>query len=312
MPAKQITPALKAMIDAIFPADGPDWKSMAPAAYRKALQETRVPDPPYPLARIEDVTVAGAAGPIAARLYADSHEKNLPCILYIHGGGWVICDLDSHDLLARGLARQSGCAVLSIDYRLAPEHPFPAGLQDCRAALLWVRDHGASLGLDGSRIAVSGDSAGGNLAGALCLMMRDEAPKLIRHQALIYPVTDCDFERPSYRDFAEDYGLTRDEMIWFWKHYCARPEDTTNPLAAILRAPDLRNLPPATITSAEFDVLRDEAEVYAEKLRAAGNQVTLHRVAGTCHGYAHLIGTVPQADETAKLLGGILRRALRA
>ena len=312
MPAKQITPALKAMIDAIFPADGPDWKSMSPAAYRKALQETRQPDPPYPLARVEDVTVAGAAGPMKARLYADSLARNLPCILYIHGGGWVICDLDSHDLLARGLAKQSGCAVLSIDYRLAPEHPFPAGLHDCRAALLWVREHGASLGLDGSRIAVAGDSAGGNLAGALCLLMREERPKLIRHQALIYPVTDCDFDRPSYREFADDYGLTRDEMIWFWKQYCARPEDATDPLAAILRAPDLGNLPPATVTSAEFDVLRDEAEVYAEKLRAAGNQVTLHRVNGTCHGYAHLIGMVPEADETAMLLGGILKKALQA
>ena len=311
MPAKQISPALKTMIEAIFPADGPDWKTLGPAGFRRALQETRVPDPPYPLARVEDVTVAGAEGPIAARLYADSHEKNLPCILYIHGGGWVICDLDSHDLLARGLARHSGCAVLSIDYRLAPEHPFPAGLQDCRAALLWMRDHGASLGLDGSRIAVAGDSAGGNLAAALCLLMRDEAPKLIRHQTLIYPVTDCDFDRKSYRDFADEYGLTRDEMIWFWQHYCARPEDATDPLAAILRAPDLGNLPPATVTSAEFDVLRDEAEAYADKLRAAGNQVTLHRIAGTCHGYAHLLGTAPEADETAKLLGGILRRALR-
>ena len=312
MPAKQISPELKAMIEAIFPPDGPDWRTLGPAGFRQALRETQEPDPPYPLARVEEVTVAGAAGPMQARLYADSNAKNLPCILYIHGGGWVICDLDSHDLLARGLAKHSGCAVLSIDYRLAPEHHFPAGLLDCRAALLWLRDRGATLGLDGSRIAVAGDSAGGNLAGALCLLMRDEAPKLIRHQTLIYPVTDCDFERPSYRDFADDYGLTRDEMIWFWKHYCAKPEDATNPLVALLRAPDLRHLPPATVTSAEFDVLRDEAEAYAEKLRAAGNHVTLHRVDGTCHGYAHLLTTVPQADETAELLGGILRKALQA
>lgn len=312
MPAKPITPALQAMIDAIFPPDGPDWKTLGPAGFRQALIDTRLPDPPYPLARVEEVTVAGATGPMKARLYADSLAKNLPCILYIHGGGWVICDLDSHDLLARGLAKHSGCAVLSIDYRLAPEHPFPAGLQDCRAALLWVREHGADLGLDGSRIAVAGDSAGGNLAGALCLLMREERPRLIRHQALIYPVTDCDFERPSYRDFADGYGLTRDEMIWFWQHYCARPSDAFDPLVAILRAPDLRNLPPATVTSAEFDVLRDEAEAYAEKLRAAGNQVSLHRVNGTCHGYAHLIGIAPEAEATAQLLGGILRQALQS
>jgi len=310
MAAPTIDPALKAMIDAIFPADGPDRNALGPAGYRAALRATREPGPPYPLARVEDVTVPGAVGPMAARLYADSRTKGLPCILYIHGGGWVICDLDSHDLIGRALAKESGCAVLSVDYRLAPEHPFPAGLQDCRAALLWVRDHGASLGLDGSRIAVAGDSAGGNLAAALCLLMRDEAPKLIRHQALIYPVTDHNFDRPSYLDFADDYGLTRDEMRWFWRHYLARPEDADHPHASVLRAPDLRNLPPATVTSAEFDVLRDEGEEYAERLRAAGNEVSLHRVAGTCHGYAHMIGTVRQADESAALLGGILRKAL--
>ncbi len=311
MPAKPISPALQAQIDAIFPPDGPDWQALGPAGFRQALRETREPDPPYPVKRVEDVTVAGAEGPMAARLYADSDARNLPCILYIHGGGWVICDLDSHDIVARSLARESGCAVLSIDYRLAPEHPFPAGLRDCRAALLWLRDHGAELGLDGSRIAVAGDSAGGNLAGALCLMMREERPRLIRHQALIYPVTDCDFDRPSYRDFAEEYGLTRDEMMWFWKHYCAQPQDATDPLVAILRAPDLSNLPPATITSAECDVLRDEAEAYAERLRAAGTQVTLRRFPDTCHGYAHLVGSVAQADESARFLGEALRRALR-
>jgi acetyl esterase len=310
--AKAMDAALKAMIDAIFPAGGPDRNVLGAAGYRKALQETRVPDPFYPLARIEDVKVAGATGPIGARLYASSHEKGLPCILYIHGGGWVICDLDSHDLLARALAKESGCAVLSIDYRLAPEHPFPAGLQDCRAALLWLRDHGASLGLDGSRIAVAGDSAGGNLAAALCLLMRDEDPKLIRHQGLIYPVADNNFDRPSYLDYADDYGLTRDEMIWFWRHYLARPEDADHPHVSILRAPDLGNLPPATVTSAEFDVLRDEGEGYAERLRAAGNRVALHRVPNTCHGYAHLITLVPEADDLARLLGAELRKALLA
>ncbi len=310
--SQAMAPALKAMIDAIFPADGPDRNLLGAAGYREALRAAHVPDPPYPLARIEDVRVAGAAGPIGARLYAPSRDKGLPCILYIHGGGWVICDLDSHDLLARALTKESGCAVLSVDYRLAPEHPFPAGLMDCRAALLWLRDHGASLGLDGSRIAVAGDSAGGNLAAALCLLMRQEAPKLIRHQALIYPVADNNFDRPSYLDYAEDYGLTRDEMIWFWRHYVAKPEDADHPHVSILRAPDLGNLPPATVTSAEFDVLRDEGEDYAGRLRAAGNQVTLHRVNGTCHGYAHLITTVRQADETAALLGTALRKALLA
>lgn len=305
-----IDPELRFMLDAIFPSDGPDRNVLGAAGYRDALRATRQPDPPYPLARIEDVKVAGAAGPIGARLYVPSRDKGLPCILYIHGGGWVICDLDSHDLLARALAKESGCAVLSVDYRLAPEHPFPAGLQDCRAALLWLRDHGASLGLDGSRIAVAGDSAGGNLAAALCLLMRDEAPKLIRHQGLIYPVADNNFDRPSYLDYADDYGLTRDEMIWFWRHYVAKPEDADHPHVSILRAPDLGNLPPATVTSAEFDVLRDEGEAYAERLRAAGNQMSLHRVNGTCHGYAHLISTVRQADEHAALLGAALRKAL--
>lgn len=310
MPPKQISPALKTMIETIFPPDGPDWRTLGPAGFRQALIETRVPDAPYPIARVEELAVPGAAGPMQARFYADSDAKNLPCVLYIHGGGWVICDLDSHDIVARSIARESGCAVLSIDYRLAPEHPFPAGLQDCRAALLWLRDHGAEIGIDGSRLAVAGDSAGGNLAAALCLMMRDEAPKLIRHQALIYPVTDCDFDRPSYRDFADEYGLTRDEMIWFWKQYCSTAADVTNPLVAILRA-DLRDLPAATITSAECDVLRDEAEVFAEKLRAAGNAVTWRRFPETCHGYAHLAGSDAAADESARFLGAALRAALK-
>lgn len=309
---KRPDPALQAQIDAIFPPDGPDYRDLGPAELRAALRAAREPDPPYPLERIEDLTVDGADGPIAARLYAPSREKGLPCILYIHGGGWVICDLDSHDLLARAIAKESGAAVLSVDYRLAPEYPFPAGLRDCRAALLWLRDHAARVGLDGQRIAVAGDSAGGNLAGALSLLMRAEAPDLIRHQALIYPVTDDDFERPSYRDYADGFGLTRDEMRWFWDHYLADPKDANDPLVAILRASDLSNLPPATITSAEFDVLRDEAEAYAERLRRAGNAVTLHRVAGVIHGYAHLVGSLRQADETMALIGTALRKALSA
>jgi acetyl esterase len=195
------------------------------------------------------------------------------------------------------MANLTPCIVVSVEYRLAPEAKFPAGPEDCYAATQWVAAHGAELGGDPSRLAVSGDSAGGNLAAAIAIMARDRGGPTISYQLLIYPVTDCDFETASYRENAEGFGLMRDGMQYFWDLYVADPADATNPLAAVLRA-DLAGLPPAYVITAECDVLRSEGDAYAEKLKAAGVPVEHVSYPGQIHGFFN-VGTMMQTGDVA-------------
>src|SRR5690606_14776539 len=182
------------------------------------------------VARVETRDVPGPAGAVPVRLYVpEGAETPGPALVYLHGGGWVVGSLDTHDGLCRALANRARVRVASVDYRLAPEHPFPAAAEDAYAVTKHLAEHGAALGIDGGRLAVGGDSAGGNLAAVVALMARDRGGPSLRHQVLIYPVTDCDFERPSYRDLAEGYFLTRDGMRWFWDHYAPSPEQREHP-----------------------------------------------------------------------------------
>jgi acetyl esterase len=221
-----------------------------------------------------------------------------------------VCSLDTHDVMCRNLCAGAGCVVASVDYRLAPEHKFPAAPEDCLHATRWAGANAAALGADPARIAVGGDSAGGNLAAVTALRVRDEGGPALCAQLLIYPVTEhWDAGMPSYAENAEGYGLTRDGMKWFWGHYLADPTDARHPHAAPLRAPDLRGLPLALVVTAEYDPLRDEGERYAARLREAGVPTELVRYAGMNHGFFFWPGVVDVAGTALDAASAWLRRA---
>jgi len=217
-------------------------------------------------------------------------------MVYFHGGGWVLCDLDTHDVVCSAIARRAGASVVSVDYRLAPEHKFPAAVVDSYAATAWVAANAAQLGIDVRRISVGGDSAGGNLAAVVSLKSRDENGPAIARQAMIYPVTDLSsFATASYQEFAQGYQLTKTEMEWFRDLYLPSMQDARHPHASPLLASDLRGLPAALIITAECDPLRDEGEAYAKRLEEAGVPVTCTRYPGMIHPFFSLSGAIPQA-----------------
>ncbi|MEX2105390.1 MAG: alpha/beta hydrolase [Solirubrobacterales bacterium] len=246
--------------------------------------------PPIPMARVEPIEIPGQAGPIPARLYVPrglAPGAAAPLLIYYHGGGWVICDLDTHDGVCRFLAAEAGTAVLSIDYRLAPEHPFPAAVEDSWAGFAWAAANASELGVDPARIAVAGDSAGGNLATVVSMLAREDGGAMPAMQLLIYPVTDSAGEFPSRRLFCDGYMLTKDDMDRFEQFYLPPGTDAHDPRVSILEAPDLGGLPPAYVTTAGFDPLRDEGEAYALRMREAGVTVALRRHPGLIHGFAN-------------------------
>ncbi len=238
----------------------------------------------------------GPGGPLALRVYTPAGKGPFPLMVFFHGSGFVVCSLDTHDGMCRNLCAGTGCVVVSVDYRLAPEAKFPAAPDDCLAATRWAAANAAALGADPGRILVAGDSAGGNLAAVTALRIRDEGGPALLGQLLIYPVTDYyDSGSPSMIENAEGYGLTRAGMIWFWNHYLPAPEDGANPHASPLRARNLSGLPPALVVTAELDPLRDEGEAYAERLRQAGVKTEMKRWDGMNHGFFFWPGVVDRA-----------------
>jgi len=232
-----------------------------------------------------------------------------PVVVYLHGGGWICGSARTHRKLAFRLA-EAGFLVLNVDYRLAPEHPFPAAPEDCYAAARFVAERGAELGVDPSRIAIGGDSAGGNLTAVVAQMARDRRGPRLRYQLLVYPVTDARFDTASYRDNAEGYFLTTAMMKWFWKKYLADPMDAENPYASPLRAKDLAGLPPGLCITAEYDPLRDEGEAYAERLRESGVDVAATRYDGMFHGFFGMGALLDQAKTAVAQAAEGLRKAL--
>jgi acetyl esterase len=239
-----------------------------------------------PVRSVEDSTIPGPAGNIPIRIYRPDVDGPVPTMAFFHGGGFVIGNIETHDDQARLLCRDVGMVVVSVDYRLAPEHKFPAGFQDCLAATHWVADNVATLGGDGDKIVVGGDSAGGNLSAAVALATRETGPKLAA-QFLIYPGVDFspDGEYPSRVENAEGFFLTADDMVWFMAQYLAEDADLLDPTASPIRAATLAGAPPAVIGTAEFDPLRDEGEAYAKALVDAGVEVRLQRYDGLIHGF---------------------------
>lgn len=253
---------------------------------------------PEPVGAVADRTIPGAAGEMPARIYTPRGTGPFPMLVYFHGGGWVIGNLEAYDATCRALTNAAGCVVVAMEYRLAPEHKFPAAPEDCYAATQWVAAHATAIGGDPARLALGGDSAGGNLTAVVAQMVRDRGGPVLCCQLLVYPVTDHNYDTASYRENAEGYLLTRDAMVWFWNHYLRSPADGSNPMASPLRADNLRGLPPAMVITAEFDPLRDEGEAYAARLQEAGVPVTLKRYDGMIHGFFSL-GTVLEQGKRA-------------
>jgi acetyl esterase len=252
------------------------------------LNRTQIPKrrKAMPLADVTNRTIPGPAGDIPIRIYATQGQGPFPLVIFFHGGGFVVGDLDTADEICRTLCWGAGCSVLSVDYRLAPEHKFPAAPDDCLAATRWAAAHAAEFNADPARLVVAGDSAGGTLAAVTALRVRDEGGPALCGQLLIYPVTDYHTPpTPSYLANAHGYLLTREMMIWFWAHYLNHASEAGHPHAAPLAAPDLRGLPPALVITAECDPLRDEGERYAERLQQAGVPTVHARYAGMIHGF---------------------------
>jgi acetyl esterase len=264
---------------------------------------------PVDLASVSDGAIPAPAGSLPIRVYTPHGAGRFPGIVYFHGGGFVIGDLDTHDPLCRQIASRLGAVVCAVDYRLAPEHVFPAAADDALAAARWFMARAAELGADPDRLFVMGDSAGGTLATVTAIALRDQPTPRLRGQILIYPITDhVDVGTESYAAFADGYGLTRDGMRWFLRHYLSRPGDANDPRVCPLRAPTLRGLPPAFVLTAEYDVLRDEGERYAQRLREDGVDVTAARAEGLHHGFIRLFGLL---DEPGAWLDRIAAWAAR-
>jgi acetyl esterase/lipase len=262
---------------------------------------------PEPVGNVEDREIPGPEGKIPVRIYTPEGKGPFPILVFFHGGGWVIGNIESHDAICRSLTNAAGCITVSVDYRLAPEHKFPAAPEDCYAATQWVAANAATFNGDPTRIAVGGDSAGGNLAAVVALMARDQGGPNLVYQLLIYPATDYYLPgTQSIEENAEGYLLTREDMIWFLNHYLSGEEDTKHPYAFPLKAEDLSGLAPAMVITAEFDPLRDEGEMYALQMQKAGVEVTTTRYHGTIHGFISLaamidLGKQALADAAAGL-----------
>jgi acetyl esterase len=282
--------------------------------YRERAGYTQPPRPPVALSR--DLAIPGPGGSIPARLIrpqGSREDERLPVLVFFHGGGWVIGDLETHETLCRELANGAGCAVLAVDYRLAPEHRFPAAADDAVAALAWVAANATALSLDASRIAVGGDSAGGNLAAVAALAARDNGGPHLRYQLLIYPVTDLRRGSDSYRARATGYTLGADSMAYFCAHYLGEEEAglAMDWRASPLLHPDLSRLPPALVLVAEYDPLHDEGVQYAHALSAAGSPATLVNFERQMHGFILMGGVIDEANTAVRLCAGQLRQALR-
>lgn len=293
-----LDPLARAWLDEQAARGLPPTGQMTP----EELRASRLPPPPGPeVARVAEMAVAAPEGPVPVRIYWPSEATGLPILVWFHGGGWVVGTLDHADSTARRLCNLGECIVISVDYRLAPEHPYPAARDDAYAAVVWAFQNARRFGGDSERIAVGGDSAGGNLAAAVAQMVRDRAGISLRRQILIYPVTDAAMDTASFRENTV-YGLTPEGMRWYWDQYAPAGVDRGDPYLAPARAASLAGLAPAYVVTAEFDPLRDEGEAYAEALRAAGVPVVAERFAGQIHTFfvnAHYFPEGMRAVEAA-------------
>jgi len=306
-----VDPQIQALLDmgAGVPATNTLSVAQARAQYEGRI---RLMAQPATVETVRERVIQGPGGDLRLRIYRPPGDGPFPLLAFFHGSGFVLCSLDTHDGMCRNLCAGAGCVVVSVDYRLAPEHKYPAGLDDCVFATRWIADHAGELEGDAQRLVVGGDSAGGHFAAAAALRLRDQGGPPLVGQLLIYPVTD--YHTPgtaSYRENAEGYGLTRDTMVWFWDHYLTDATQAADPYVSPLRAANLANLPPALVQTAEYDPLRDEGDTYAAKLRAVGTPATLSRWDGMNHGFLFWVGRVDKAGDAMRECCSWLRQVYR-
>jgi acetyl esterase len=308
-----LDPQIKAIIDQAASAGAPPLSSLSPKQARQAFRAMfqAFGAAPEPVAKSEDRAIPGPARDIGVRIYTPEGKAPFPVLLFFHGGGWVLGDLDTHDPLCRALTKGARCVTVAVDYRLAPEHKFPAALDDCYAASKWVAQHGSEIGVNPAHLAVGGDSAGGNLAAAVSLMARDRKDLGVGYQLLMYPALDASLQTKSMNEFAEGYLLTRSDMAWFWGHYLRGDTDRSDLYACPVAAKDLTGLPPAMVITAEFDPLRDEGEAYARRLQEAYVHVTLKRCEGVTHGFMSMATIVDQGRKAIDDAASHLRAAFK-
>jgi acetyl esterase len=282
-----VHPQVQTLLDGLAAAGGPALQELEPEAARAMYRSLASMETKEEVARVDDRTVPGPAGDIPVRVYtpAEAVGANHGVLVWLHGGGWVIGDIESADPTCRLLAEQSGCVVVSVEYGLSPEHRAPAPLEDCLAAIAWTAENAELLGADASRLAIGGDSAGGNLAALACIRLRDEFGPEVDFQLLVYPVTDLTRSHPSYDENGEGYFLTADTMRWFVDHHLGGEIDPKDPRVSPLFADSLEGLPKALVITAEYDPLRDEGEAYARRLQEAGVDTELVRYDGQIHGF---------------------------
>jgi acetyl esterase len=259
---------------------------------------------------IFDLDITGPAGPLPVRVYRPQSDSPLPVLVYCFGGGWVVGSLDTSDAICRALAKMVPCVIVSVGYRLAPEHPFPAAIDDCYAGVKWVAENASKLGADSERMAVAGDSSGGNLAAAIALKARDEDGPSISAQVLVYPPFLNDAETKSMRDNQDPMFFNAHSSEWFWNRYLAEPADGDSPYASPLKAADHSGLPPALVMTAEFCPLQDEGEAYSDALSLAGVPVEYHRYTDLPHGFLAMSSILGTARDAMDLIAEFLRRRL--
>lgn len=308
-------PQAKLLLDLIERANVPAIHTLSPTTARETYRDRRFfsqSEPPQ-VASVTDIQADGPLGAIPLRSYrpfGSDAVTALPVLVYYHGGGWVIGDLDTHDTLCREIANASGCTVVAVDYRMAPEHPFPAGVDDCIAATYWVHRNAQRLALDATRLAVGGDSAGGNLAAVVSLAARDTGDLPIRFQLLIYPATDARRVAASHEKNGEGYLLTRDTITYFHDHYISDPEHDTDWRVSPLLRDNLTQLPPALVLTAGYDPLRDEGLAYSQRLSEAGIRATHICFERQIHGFITMGKVIDEANAAVAICASELRRAL--
>jgi acetyl esterase len=310
-----LDPQSRGLLDQMAASGQPPLHQLPPDIARQAIDAVgkQLGGPPESVAVVRDLTIPGPGGPIAGRLYIPIQGPPPPVVIYFHGGGFVVGSVEGWDSVLRALANASGCAVVSVDYRLAPEHPFPAAVDDAYATLEWVAREAASLGIDGSRIAVAGDSAGGNLAAVVSLLARDRNGPKIALQLLVYPAV-AEFSRSkhaSYEKYGENHFIDKDMIRWFGEQYVP-PNSKGDWRIEPLHADSLRDLPPAHVIVAECDPLADEGALYADRLRAEGGTATFVSYPGMLHGFFTFPAVFDQGRQAISDAGAVLREALTA
>lgn len=310
-------PQVRALLDLMEKSGLPPVHTLSPAQARASYRDRRSLTQPAPpaVSMLRNLQAQGPHGAIPLRLYRPAGMPEaalLPVLVYFHGGGFVIGDLDTHDVLCRELANGAGCAVISVDYRLAPEHPFPGAVDDCLAATRWVARNAAQLQLDATRLAVGGDSAGGNLAAVVSLQARDAGDLPIAFQLLIYPATDARCGAPSHQTNGQGYLLTTESMAYYMGHYLPNAQDKLNERASPLLHQDVGRLPPALVLTAGYDPLRDEGLQYAQRLSEAGNRVTYVCFERQIHGFILMGKVLEEANSAVAMCAVELKRAFQA